>query len=310
MKAFKIHLEHLRNEAHYQFMLLVGKLLDAHRGAMAVVVALLIDFARLVELEGKLVDSSNASKYTKELEELDWKLDHYLSGFNAAIESAFKHYDPAYVEAARIIQVRMKGFRGSLEKKAYGEESAAVKILVAELKTTYQPQITILKLEGWVDIIANTQEEFERLFIERNAELASRPKERLVAVRKELDATYRQMTERIDANNIINADADCIAFVNELNREIAYFNEHMMRRQAKKDISKATVETIANQIYAGEPVVVLPKVTYEGENLVFARDYEVTYKNNNRPGTATLTIHGKGRFKNNFVTTFNIVEQG
>ncbi|MDR1182100.1 MAG: hypothetical protein LBL13_09010, partial [Bacteroidales bacterium] len=62
MKAFKIHLEHLRNEAHYQFMLLIGKLLDAHRGAMAVVVALLIDFARLVELEGKLVDSSNASK--------------------------------------------------------------------------------------------------------------------------------------------------------------------------------------------------------------------------------------------------------
>jgi hypothetical protein len=307
MKILKIYLAHLRNEAHYQFMMLVAKLFDAHPSVMAIVTALLIEYTRLVELEGKLVDFSRASKYTELLAELDRKLDQYIIGFNYAIDSALKHYDPTIVEAAKIIEVRMKAFNGSIDKKSYEEESAAVKILVADLKTTYQPQIAILKLEDWVMTISNTQSEFEQLFIERNVELANRPSERLRDVKKDVNAMYYQIVERIDAYNILNTDAEVIAFVNELNNEITYFNEHS-HRHAKKDISKANIETIADQVYTGEPVIVLPKVTFEGKNLIFSRDYEVTYKNNVQPGTATLTIHGKGRFNNTFMTTFNIIE--
>ncbi|MDR3236031.1 MAG: hypothetical protein LBT48_04805 [Prevotellaceae bacterium] len=40
--------------------------------------------------------------------------------------------------------------------------------------------------------------------------------------------------------------------------------------------------------------------------LVFAKDFDVTYKNNTDVGTADLTIHGKGAYKGQKLTTFNI----
>jgi hypothetical protein len=53
---------------------------------------------------------------------------------------------------------------------------------------------------------------------------------------------------------------------------------------------------------------VLPKVTYEGKELVFTKDYELSYHDNGRPGTAAVIIHGKGAFKGTKTVSFNIIE--
>ncbi|MDR1864676.1 MAG: hypothetical protein LBR08_03800, partial [Bacteroidales bacterium] len=139
-------------------------------------------------------------------------------------------------------------------------------------------------------------------------ELAGRPQERLRDVRKRIDAVYRLMVERIDAYSVLHKDDPaCMQFVGELNREIAYFNEHT-HRHAKTDIAHAVVASIPDRHYEGEPVIVLPEVMYEGKKLVFTVDYEVSYKNNSAPGTATLTVHGKGSFKGQKAVSFNIIE--
>jgi hypothetical protein len=307
MKILKTHLEDLRAEAHYQFFLLVEGLFGANPGVVAIVPTLLPDLNNLIVLEGQLVDAVKGSKFTEELADTDRKLDQYIVGFNNAIFSYLHHFDPTLVEAAKAIEVRLKAFRGSIEKKSYEEEAAAVKILVADLETTYRPQIDDLRLNDWVTEIAHAQNNFEQLFIQRNTELANRPQERLHDVRKEVDTLYRQIVERIDAYTTLNGDATCRNFITELNREVTYFNEHT-HHHAKKDIRTATVATIEDQPYRDEPVIVLPDVTYEEKRLIFSRDYEVSYKNNDRPGTATLIIHGKGRFKNTLAITFNIYE--
>jgi hypothetical protein len=307
MKILALYLGRLRNEAHYQFMLLVWKLFSVYQNVASIVTTLLVELDKLITLEGQLVDLVRASRYTEELATADQTLDKYIVGFNSAINSALHHFDSSVVEAARAIAIRMKAFRKSIEKKPYEEEAAAVKILVADLKSTYQTQIDVLKLNDWVTAISTAQNEFEQLFIQRNVELANRPQEQLREVRKQADDVYHQIVERIDAFVVMNGDAACKDFIAELNKEITYFNEHA-HQHAKKDISKAIVASIPDQQYAGEPVIVLPDVTYDGEKLVFSRDYEVSYKNNDKPATATLTIHGKGRFKNVLVTTFNIYE--
>jgi hypothetical protein len=52
----------------------------------------------------------------------------------------------------------------------------------------------------------------------------------------------------------------------------------------------------------------LPVVTdAEGNRLIFARDYEVTCRKNDRPGAAYLIIHGKGAWKGTKTVSFNIV---
>jgi hypothetical protein len=307
MKIIKSYLEHLRAEAHYQFSLLVLGLFDAYPGVAGIVSTLLTDFRSLIILEGQLVDLLRASKFTEQLAEADQKQDQYIVGFNGAINSLLHHFDLAIVRAAKAIAIRLKAFHGSIEKKSYEEEAAAVKILVAELRTTYWNLIVLLKLEDWVNAIANAQNEFEQLFIQRNIELANRPQERLRDVRKRVDVMYRQIVECIDAFVTLNGDAGCKDFIAELNREVTYFNEHT-HQHTKQDISKANVDSIPNQAYHGEPVIVLPNVTYEGKKLALSRDYDIAYKNNDHPGTATLSIHGKGRFKNVLTITFNIYE--
>jgi hypothetical protein len=310
MKIIKIYYNYLRNEAHYQFLLLVQKLLNTYAAVAAIVSDLLPQFNELLALEGQLVDAVRASEYTEELAEADHRVDRDIVGINKIIESGLHHFDPNVAKAARSLELRMKAFRGEIEKKSYEEESAAVKILVAEFQTTYAAQIAALALTDWVAELAAAQADFERIFLLRNSELAGRPQERLKDVRKQIDAAYRLIVERIDAYNVLHkGDDTCLQFVNELNREIAYFNEHT-HRHAKVDIAHAVVASIPDQPYAGEPVIVLPEVMYEGKKLVFTVDYEMSYKNNNAPGTATLTVHGKGAFKGQKVVSFNIIING
>jgi hypothetical protein len=68
---------------------------------------------------------------------------------------------------------------------------------------------------------------------------------------------------------------------------------------------------VPEQTYTGKAVTPLPKAYYREEGkptveLVFARDFSVTYKNNVDIGTADLTLHGKDAYKGQKKTTFNI----
>jgi hypothetical protein len=305
MKILKIAFSYLRNEAHYQFLLLVTKLFGVYPNVANIVTNLLLKFYELTALEGQLVDAVRASGYTQELAEADQRVDRDIVGITAVVNSGLHHFDANFVKAAKALEILLKSFRGSIEKKSYEEESAAVKILVTDLQTTYAPQVTILSLETWVTELSEAQVDFERLFILRNTESADRPQQRLKDVKLEVEGIYRQMIETIDAYSLINGSEECAKFVGELNREITYFNEHS-HRHAAKDIKNVGVSSIPNQAATGKEITPIPIVYFEDTELVFARDFNPTYKNNINPGTATIILHGKGMYKGQRELTFNI----
>jgi hypothetical protein len=309
MKISTIRFSYQRNEAHYQFLLLVKQLFGIDPGVAAIVAELLPQFYTLLELEGQLVDAVRASEYTKRLVEIDRRLDRALAGLSIAIEAALHHPDPEVVKAAERLKLRLKAFRGEIERKAYEEESAAVKILVADLQGAYSPQVSTIGLGVWVSEIAAEQTAFEQVFLLRSAEHVERPQENLRDVRKEIEAVYRRITERINAYTVMNGTATTGVFIGKLNDEITYFNEHSHRRHAK-DISLTTVASIPDQLWDGsQPVTPLPVATDEdGNELVFARDYDLRYHSNDRPGNATVTLHGHGAWKNRKAVSFNIIE--
>ena len=306
MKIKKIHLEHLRNEAHYQFLLVVEDLFTSYPAVAAIVTQQLANLKALVELEGQLVDAIRASGFTAKLAEADSLRDRILVGLNAAVNAFLHHFDASRVEAARVIELRLKSFHGNIEKKSYEEEAAAVKILVHDLETKYAAQVTLLNLGDWVHELGAVQEEFNRLFALRNAEQADKPQEKLRGLRKQIDAAYRDIAGRIDAFTLLNGDEVCAAFIGRLNREVDYFNEHI-HHHAQKDIDRAFVAAISDQGYKNEPVTVFPEVFDGDKKLVFSVDYELSYHDNNRPGTAAVIIHGKGAYKGKKTVSFNII---
>ena len=72
----------------------------------------------------------------------------------------------------------------------------------------------------------------------------------------------------------------------------------------------AEITNISDKTYTGEAVTQKLKVKmYMGGKTVTLKkdtDYKVTYKNNKVPGTATVTIEGKGNFKDSVSKTFKI----
>ena len=75
----------------------------------------------------------------------------------------------------------------------------------------------------------------------------------------------------------------------------------------QNDISdnRATIPSL-NYNYTGSAVKPTPTLKINGKKLVAGTDYTVSYSNNSKPGTGTVTLTGKGNFKGKTSRTFNI----
>lgn len=73
-------------------------------------------------------------------------------------------------------------------------------------------------------------------------------------------------------------------------------------------LKEATIElSYTEKAYTGKALKPTVTVKYDGKTLKKGRDYTVSYKNNKKPGTATVTIKGKGEYSGTATATFKIV---
>jgi hypothetical protein len=313
MKIIKIHLSHLNNEGHYQFLRQVHVLLDRYPGVKSRVIVLYDKQVVLLVLEGRLVDAMRGSEYSGELSGADKRVDRCIVGINKLVGAGMHHFDAGVASAAKRIYERLKVF-GNIESKSYEEETVAIHILLADLRGPYAAKAELIGLMPWIEELEAAIEAFDALFMLRNEELANRPTEKLTDVRRENDGIYAQITDRVDAAALLEESHDVFdAFIGELNTLISYFNDHD-HHQAKKEIVHALVEAIPTQAWTDEPVIVIPVVFFNEDGkparkLVFSVDFTVTYKDNVNVGAATLIIHGKGAFKGTKSVPFNIAAQ-
>lgn len=74
-----------------------------------------------------------------------------------------------------------------------------------------------------------------------------------------------------------------------------------------KSIETALIGDIGQQKYIGNAIKPELQVTLDGTALVCNQDYTVEYTDNDKPGTAEVTIAGKGNYIGNKTTSFDIV---
>jgi hypothetical protein len=313
-KIKTIHFSYLRAEAHYEYLTQYKNLLDISPQTKGVVADQYPVFVERLTKEGNLLNEMRKSDYTAKIAEADQRVDRCLVGMNATITAALHHFDPAVVDAAQSLKNRISAF-GEIGSKSYEEETAAVNLLLADLNSPdYAGKVTLVGVAPWVTELTAAEADFEQLLNLRYTETSQKPQGRLTDARRETEAAYRPMIDRIDAAAIISENpVNFIGFIAELNAIITYFNDHT-HRHAKKDLSEGdhtVVEPIETQPYTGRPITVVPKVHYREDGkptevLSLGKDFSVTYKNNTNVGMAELTIHGKGKYKGQVSVTFNI----
>jgi hypothetical protein len=311
-KIIAILFKYLRGEAHFQFLTLFRDLLHEFPAVQSLVAGLFATFITLLEQERMLIDAQKISNYTQKIADADHRNDRLLVGMKEVVNSAMRHFNVAVEDAAHRINNRLKAF-GRISAKSYEEEAAAIRILVDDLMGELAQDAALVGINEWVAELNLSVTEFDHLLRLRTEEQAAKPSQRLRDVRREIDIVYHQMTAHINAAAVLDPAGAYDGFIARLNAQIIYFNDHN-HHPAPKDIRKADVEPIAPQPYEeGKPATVLPKVWYVEKPdtppvaLVFAKDFTVTYRNNDRPGVADLFIHGKGAYKGKKDVTFNIV---
>lgn len=75
-------------------------------------------------------------------------------------------------------------------------------------------------------------------------------------------------------------------------------------------LAGATVSAIPDQTWSGTPVTPKPTVILDGKVLTEGTDYELSYENNDKPGTAAVVVTGKGAYSGTVRVEFQIVEKG
>ena len=73
------------------------------------------------------------------------------------------------------------------------------------------------------------------------------------------------------------------------------------------NLSAATIAAIPDQLYTGSDIRPSLTVTVNNVTLIQNVDYNVSYSNNRREGTAIVTITGKGNYTGTKTTTFRII---
>jgi hypothetical protein len=314
-KIKAIYFEHLRNDAHYEFLWVFSHLVEEYSAVKALLAGLLDAFLVLLAKEKKLLDAARVSALTKQIVDADRRIDRAVSGIKAVINAARYSLDVTIAEAARVLYLRLREF-GNIRRKAYEEEAAAVQVLLSDLGSAYAQQVSILGLHEWMRELMEAEAAFTRLYLQRGDETAIRPQERMVDMRHDIETSYRGMTTLINAAAVMDAAGTYDEFIAKLNAQVVYFSEHN-HIHARKDISvgnHCVVEAIDVQQHTGKAITPIPKVSYRAEGkptveLVFTENFTVTYNNNKNVGTASVVIRGKGAYKGQVTVTFNIAKE-
>jgi hypothetical protein len=305
-KFLKIQLYFMRNESHLQYFIELLEYFAKYPAVAALVTALLNKLIALVSLEEAISKETRKNSYTEQIELADVRMDHAIDAIYKTVAAAINHFDPAIREAARKVEIRLQSFSGSIKLKKYEDEQAAVRILLNSLNGDFKDETVLLNLNGWIMELTASLENFGELFTARNDKEAAKIAEKMRALRKQIDATYRLIVLFIDSYTNINGNTLTGMFLSQVNEKITYYNNHNARNH-RIDLVNAIVENIPDQQYNGEPVVVYPVVYFEGKKLFFPTDYTLTYRNNKEPGTAMVVIHGKGLYRGRKIVSFNII---
>jgi hypothetical protein len=319
MKKFKnIRFSNLPNEAHYEFFIMVCEKLDsAGTAVLAVISALVIQLKVWLAKESDLMTWVRKSELTAQIEEQDRILDRSLSAFLSNVETFIHSSDPTIAGSAVRLQIMIKSY-GRISKKKYEAQLGDMEAVMLNLYHNYQADV--LKITGLSDRRTELQAAFNKLktLLDERDQTHKKPDDKFPDVRKGIEGVYREITALVDANALIDSDPGFAALIDSLNPEIERLNREF--HKARHDIKNANPDTIPDQPYTGEPICPTPRVFYtfpatetKSEKTIaleLGRDFDVSYKNNIKAGTAYLMLHGKGAYKGSKTVSFMIAGDG
>ncbi|MDR3246531.1 MAG: DUF6261 family protein [Prevotellaceae bacterium] len=170
------------------------------------------------------------------------KRDIIFRGLSDAVKSLLRHFNEDVKHAAVQLQIVFDHY-GNVARLPNDEETASIYNMLQELKGPYAAQINTLRLNEWVEELEKNNTTFQLLVAERNSEESMRSSLRMKEIRKEGDALYRKMVERLEALMLIYGEEPYAAFVDEWNNVVKHYNNIIAARKGRASTKKDSPET-------------------------------------------------------------------
>jgi hypothetical protein len=250
--------------------------------------------------------------YTDPLYEADSERDDNLRGLSNVLKGNLHHPDPA-VRIASEELLAIPQLDPAIAHRGYEEEEALLNILLNHLTGEYATQVTTAGVDVWVTHLAAQNAEVQRLHALAYAATAAAAGISVKDARRGTDKALDALTNRLNALIELDGVGAFDAFITEYNVMVKYYETLIRERQTRnrhkqQNLADADISSIADQPYSGDRLSPRVQVFYRGNALVEDRDFTVEYANNINPGTASVTIRGKGPYTGKKITTFNIIE--
>lgn len=233
MQISVLNLKRLHNEEHFQFQTEFRDLINETTSATLGIETQYASYLQLYSNESEALNFIRKSDITNQLAKCDALSNTTFRGLAYLMKSSEIHYIPTIKEAAARVQPVFSEY-GNIAIKSATKKTAAINNLVSRLNQDYAADISTLGIGGWLNELKANNTAFDTLMKSRNSQESAKTKLRMGKVRIEVDAAYKQITDRINALIIVNGAAVYTTFVDQLNQWIETYNNSLAIRSGKK----------------------------------------------------------------------------
>lgn len=177
------------------------------------------------------------SGLTSEIQEQDNRRDTNFTGIVLVLKGFLNHYDPAFRNAAILLNRNIKLYGKQVYNQNYEAESNSIKSMTNdwEVNTELAEAISVLGLRDWSNELKRSNEDFMETYTVRTEEYGARVKGKLVEKRLEIDAAYFHFVKIINARAILDETGAYSKVINDLNALIDQTETTLHNRQARGD---------------------------------------------------------------------------
>ncbi len=232
MKFLRLKLRRIRNDEWFQFMTEFKTLVERFDPQVLNIGPLFASFLTLYAEADETMVIIRKSAASDQMVDADSLRDRTFRGFADGINSLLNHFDPVRQQAAQRIKIVLNTY-GNLASLPYNEETSRLTNLLQELSGPKANDISTLAMGDWLTKLQAANNAFEALVQSRNTELSGKSELKMVEVRRQADAVYRNILERIEAFITLGEEVKYTPFVSELNGYIDRQTNALAHRAAK-----------------------------------------------------------------------------
>jgi hypothetical protein len=238
----------LTNETHFRFQTDNKRLYNKYNPSVLGISTFMTEFEQALADEDAALERVNKSADTVRIAEADKAFDSSFSGMHEYAKSCLKHYDLNVRNAAENLKVIFERY-GNIAILPYRPALAASYNLLQAVRERAADYATT-GLEPWANAHEAAANAMSALIDARTSETAHQTDLHVRDTRHGVDASYQQITDRLDAMINISGSAYAGDFVAEYNAHATEYKNALAQhlgRVHKKENEEAKVENTEAQ---------------------------------------------------------------